>query len=357
VTSPRDDARRARTAAAAILVAALAAGACGRSPVDGAAGGDTSRSGCAPGVTPLVARTLGQSGLTGLAWHDGAVVVTELDDVMSFPADGSPSTTVAHMSETSGLVVTGTTAYFEASIPAGAPDAQGKVSSTSGLFSVPFAGGDPTLVLGEFFITDSAVTDGTAVYLDATPTGVVRLSVADGARTNLAVPPGLQIDAMAIHAGALYVAAIDLRSTSATNGLIVKVSTSTTGGAPETLLENIGHPWNLVADASGIYWAEEPPVGQFGDSHIRHAGLDGKGATTLLQHGAVSLALSEGDLYIANAGGISKLPKGGGGEVPLITGLRDPGRLVVADRNAAWVDPASQALSDPTVPSIMTTCW
>jgi hypothetical protein len=201
---------------------------------------------------------------------------------------------------------------------------------------------------------DGAITDGVALYTPGYTSSVTRVAIADGARTDLSLPNGLLIDTLALHAGIIYVAAQDLTSMSATNGIIVKVPT--TGGAVETVVANIGHPRSLVADASGLYWIEEPPIGQFVDSHIVHAGLDGKGAKTLLPHGANSLVVSDGFLYIA-APGISKLPLAGGDETPLVTGLQDPGKLVVAGGNAAWLDPVVQALSATTPPSLMTVCW
>jgi len=86
------------------------------------------------------------------------------------------------------------------------------------------------------------------------------------------------------------------------------------------------------------------------------ARLDGTGARTLLSHAARAIAVDGGDLYVA-WDGITKVPLAGGAEVPLVSGGKAPGLLVVAGGNAAWVDPVSQAKSDPTVPALMTTCW
>jgi hypothetical protein len=152
----------------------------------------------------------------------------------------------------------------------------------------------------------------------------------------------------------LYVAAEDLTSTSATNGLILRLPAA--GGAATTIVSNIGHPWSLVADTTGLYWSQDPPTGTFGNGQIVRAALDGTGQRTLVNHEATSLVLSDGDLYLT-MGSLSKIPAGGGDEVPLVTGLKNPGLLTISDGNAAWVDPVSKALSDPTVPSLMTTCW
>ena len=257
-----------------------------------------------------------------------------------------------------GLVLADGSAFFTDSISAGgAPDSQGKVSNTGtmALFSAPVAGGDATLLLNDSLNMDGAVTDGVALYTAGYALfSVTRVPISGGASAELTLPRGLEVDALAVRAGIVYVAGQDLTSTSATNGLIVKLPA--TGGAMQTLVANIGPPRSLVADASGLYWVEEPPIGQFGDSHIVHAGLDGKGAKTLLAHGANSLVVSDGFLYIASTG-ISKLPLAGGDEMPLVTGLQDPGKLVVADGNAAWLDPVVQKLSATTPPSLMTVCW
>jgi hypothetical protein len=342
---------RGNVARAALLVSLAVAG-CGRTPVVDGQGG-TSRSGCAPGATALMPRTLAQDAFSGVAWNDGAVVATSISGITSFPADGSASTPIVHMDEASGLVLAGGNAFFTASVPAGAPNAQGKVSSAPALFSVALSGGDPSLQLSAFLDMENAVTDGAAIYAPGA-SGVTRFAIAGGTHTDLPLPTGFTIDALAVHAGVLYVAAQDLANASATNGVIV--SMPATGGAMKTLAANIGHPWTLVADASGLYWTEEPPIGQFGDSHVVHAGLDGKGKTTLLSHGASSLVVSDGALYLATDG-ISKLPLGGGDEVPLVTGLQGPGRLVVADGNAAWIDPEFPSRSATTEPSLMTVCW
>lgn len=336
------------------LAAALGAG-CGRSPVAGGqGGGETPLSGCVGGAAPLVARTLAQGLFSALAWNAGAVLATGDDGITSFPLDGSASKTIAHMSGSDGLVLAGGAAFFVASIPAGAPDPQGKVPSAQALFSVPLAGGDPTLEPDGSVSLEGAVTDGTAIYAPAGGSGVTRIALADGARTDLTLSASLLLDSLAVHAGSVYVAAQDLSSSSASSGLIVKVPA--TGGPALTVVSNIGHPRSLVADASGLYWVEEPPVGQFGDSHVVHAGLDGKGMKTLLTHGAGSLALDGGTLYLASDS-ISRMALPDGAEVPLVTGLQGPGRLVVSGGNAAWVDPEFPSLSATTPPSLMTVCW
>jgi hypothetical protein len=345
--------RRVLGTGGAILAVLLVVAGCEQAGASGQTD-PTSRSGCAPGAIALQPRTLAQGLFTGLAWNAGDVVATSLSDVQAFPASGDPPSTLAHMNEAYGLVLAGGAAYFSASVPVGTPNAQGKQSSTTALFSVSFSGGVPTLALDAPVNMDGAVSDGAALYFNGYGGGITRVAISDGTRTDLplpTVPTGILVHALAMHAGELYVAAQDLTNFS---GYILKLPVG--GGAATTLASNIGQPTAITAGPSGIYWVEWPLLGQGGDARIVRAGLDGRGATTLLTHGADSIVLDGDTLYIAN-GGISKVPAGGGAEVTLVPNLKQPGRLAVSNGNAAWVDPVSQALSDPTVPSLATTCW
>jgi hypothetical protein len=331
---------------------ALAIASCGGSTSDVGAT-SSGQTACLPGNTALQPRTLAQGHFSGLELVDGVVLATGTD-LQQLPLTGDPALTLTHAEEMRGLVVVGQTAYFVAGHPVGAPDAQGKQSSTTALYSAPLGGGAPTLVLDTPFNIEGAVTDGTAIYFSGYGGGVGRVAVADGSRTDLPLPPALGVNALALHAGVLYVAATDLSSASATNGIIVKIPAD--GGSMQPVVANIGHPWNLVADASGLFWVEDPPVGTFADSRIVRAGLDGSGARTLVPHGARALVVSGGDLYFA-WDAIARVPVGGGAVTTLVSGLKAPGLLGVSKGNAVWTDPVSQALSDPTVPSLSTTCW
>jgi hypothetical protein len=311
---------------------------------------------CLPGMTAFAPRTLLQNGdlFTGLAWQDGALIAASTEGLRLFPSGGAAFSTLTQ-GDLPGLVVIGQTAYFLADHAVGAPNAQGKQPSTQALYSLPLAGGDPTLVLDMPLDGGGAVTDGTAIYFKGYGPGLPRVVIADGSRTDLPLPAGMVAFALALQDGFVYVAGQDFRAASGTtlNGLIARVPTS--GGAPETLVANIGHPWNLVADAGGLTWVQDPP-GFAGDSHIVRANRDGTGQRTLANHGASSLAVSGGDLYVA-WDSISKIPLAGGAETVLVGGLKGPGLLTISSGNAAWMDPANQALSDPTFPALMTTCW
>jgi len=324
----------------------------------GAGGSDVgstvaSQTGCPSGTAPLQPRMLGQGLFSGLDLTGGSALATGTV-LQRFSLTGDPALTLTQASDMRGLVVVGQTAYFTADHPVGVPNAESKQSSTTALYSVPLAGGAATLVLDMPFNIDGAVTDGTAIYFSGYGGGIVRVVVVDASQSTLSLARSLEVNAIAVHDGVVYVAATDLGSASPTNGTIVAIPA--TGGSARTVLANIGHPWNLVAAASGLYWVEDPPVGTFGDGHVSGAGLDGSGVRTLMLHGARALALDGGYLYFA-WDIIGKVPVAGGQETTLVPGLKAPGLLTVSAGNAAWVDPVVLALSDPTVPSLMTTCW
>jgi hypothetical protein len=160
------------------------------------------------------------------------------------------------------------------------------------------------------------------------------------------------IDAIAVHGDYVYVAGQDFANlTSNQNGVIERVPKG--GGQAERIVSNIGHPWNLVADETGLYWVQDPP--NYGSGSIVHSNLDGSSAKTFVASGARSLALANGRLYFA-LDGINSVPTTGGTPTSIASGLTSPGMLVVAGGNVVWVDPVVRAFSDPTVPKEMTAC-
>jgi hypothetical protein len=242
----------------------------------------------------------------------------------------------------SGLVVVGETAYF---VETNTPSVQ----------SVPVGGGTPKLLVNMPLPGEGAITDGEALYFTGYGGGIVRISLADSTIKTLPLPPGTSPNALAVHGGFVYVAGEDLRAASGTlmNGLIARVSIS--AGVAEAIVVGVGHTWNLVADPGGLTWVQDPPSLE-GSGSIVRANFDGTGIRTLANHGASALAVSGSDLYVAN-GSISKISLAGGAETVLVPGLKAPALLIVGDGNAAWVDPATRALSDTTPSAVMTTCW
>jgi len=285
---------------------------------------------------------LASGGFTGLALVDGSVIATSIDQVQRFPLDGSPPTTLANTPSPYGLIVVGGNAYFleESHLP-------------SELYAVPLAGGEPTRVLDAWFEMERATADGDAIYFPSVGGGVTRFAVADRSQTKLALPVSLLIDAIAVVDGAVYVAAQDWSNMSTTAGMILKFPP--TGGAPTTLLETDGHPWNLVADRGGLTWVQEAP-GFSAAPRVVRAGLDGRDPHTLVDHPARSLVIQGDTLYIM-WDGLSQIPLAGGAEITLVPHLSSPGFLAVAGGDAAWVDPIDQAKSSTIVPTLSTACW
>jgi hypothetical protein len=335
---------------AAVAIATLAIVGCGGAASD--VGSTTAnQTSCAAGTVALQPRMLAQGLFSGLDLSTGTVLATGTE-LQRFPLTGDSALTVTQADGMRGLVVVGQTAYFTAEHPVGVPNAQGKQSSTPALYSVPLSGGAATLVIDVPLNIDGAVTDGTAIYFNGYGGSIVRVDVGDGSRSDLPLPTSLGVNAIAVQGGSVFIAGYV--GTSPTNGTIVKVPT--TGGNMQTLVTNIGHPWSLVADASGMYWVEDPPVGTYGDGRIARAGLDGRGLRTLIPHSARALGVDGGFLYFT-WDTIGRVPVAGGQEITLVSGLNAPGLLAVSGGNAVWVDPIFQALSDPTVPQLMTTCW
>jgi hypothetical protein len=335
---------------ASFAVVAITGCGSGTSAIGTTTGSETS---CLPGMAALQPRMLAEGLFSGLDLSTGTVLATG-NELQRFPLTGDPALTLTQADGMRGLVVVGQTAYFTAEHPVGAPNAQGKQSSTTALYSAPLAGGAATLSIDVPLNVDGAVTDGTAIYFNGYGGGITRVAVADGSESTLPLSNALGVNALAVHDGVVYVAAADLTSANPSNGVIVKMPT--TGGSPQTIVANIGHPWSLVADASGLYWVEDPPVGTFGEGRIARAGLDGRGLRTFISHSARALAIDGGFLYFA-WDTIGKVPVAGGQEITLVSGLNAPGLLAVSGGNAVWVDPIFQALSDPTLPALMTTCW
>ena len=285
---------------------------------------------------------------------DGDQVVMTGDGLRRVPASGGPDMTIANADEPSALAVLNGVAYFTAFQPVGSPDSNGKQSSQTVFESVPVSGGDPT-VLPDVAVGNLArATDDDSLYFDGLgPASVVKLTPPSMTPVTLALEAALLIDAIAVHGDYVYVAGQDLTAgATLQNGVIERVPKR--GGTAQRLLSNIGHPWSLIADDTGLYWAQDPP-GFEGSGTIVHANLDGTSPRTFVEESARSLAIVNGQLVIA-WDGIQAVPLSGGRPEVVASDLTAPGMLVVVGGNVAWVDPVEKALSDPTVPRVMTAC-
>jgi hypothetical protein len=215
-------------------------------------------------------------------------------------------------------------------------------------------GGTPQTIPGIAPGNLAHAVDDDSLYFDAigANAAVLKLTPPSATPVELDLNGSLLINAIAVHDGQVYVAGDDFASPSATqNGVIERVAKS--GGRAERLVSDIGHPFNLVATDDGLYWTEDPP--NFGSGHIVHSNLDGSSRRSLLETSASSLAVAGGRIYFT-AGDVESISTSGGSATTLATDLQNPGMLLVTGSNLVWLDPATKARSDPTVPSVMTTC-
>jgi hypothetical protein len=299
--------------------------------------------------------------VSGLGISDDQIVITS-DQVLRVPLEGGDPIPLATPESPYGLLLLGGRAYFEATHPDGAA-VGGKQPSSQTLDSVSLAGGDSSTALGDDLAPgplDSASADTDSLYFPArSSSSAITRFTPPSAHDDLALSgPGLLVDAIGAYGSYVYVAAQDLSNEGFSNGLIVRVPKN--GGDMQRLITNIGHPWNLVAAASGIYWIEDPQ-GFSGGTQLRHAGLDGSQITNLLAMNSdapspSSLAIGGAQIYFAAGDTVASIPIAGGAVTTITSGQNTPGMLTAAGQNVAWLAPASKALSDPTVPQVFTAC-
>lgn len=318
--------------------------------VDNAVGGASSQPvPCltGPGVTTLMQ----DAGFNVTISGDQAYLVT-INSILRIPIAGGPAVTIAQVSDPSGLLLLGGHAYFTAFHPDGPVDFQGKQPSASSLYSVPLAGGEPTMVLSTAPNTSGWTTDGTSIFYASYAFGITKLTP-PSTTLDLPLDGKPMVDAIAVYGDYIYVATQDITSGVALTGAIQRIPKG--GGAAQRIVANIGHPWSLLVDDTGLYWVEDPPTGTFGGSHIAHAALDGSGITTLLARGSRSMALDGTNLYFGLED-VEKMPKPSGEPTIIATGQTGEDLLQVAGGNLVWLDHVQKALSDPTPITLNTAC-
>jgi len=288
-----------------------------------------------PGVNQIYQ----QPSITGIALAGDSVIVTGLD-IARIPLSGGTPVTIAQPSGPYGLLVLGGEAYFTVG---------------NALYSVPISGGDPIWLLDSPPPMYSSAADETSLYFQGIPWGILKLTPPSTTGTELALDANLGINAIAPYGDNVYVAASD---PSTSSGVIERVPKA--GGPAQRLVSGLGLLGSFVADATGLCWSEDPLVG-YGPGRVAHAALDGTQMTTVLSHGARSLAVLDGDLYFASNTStqvetIGMVPRGGGNTVVIASGARTPGMLRVTGFTVVWVDPSVKAMSDSTPMSVMTAC-
>ena len=199
-----------------------------------------------------------------------------------------------------------------------------------GLWSLPLAGGVPTVISAEYasgFALDTThIYWGTNGYLQQTPLG-------GGAVTHL-TPGGWGITPKewGVAADATFVYWTDQAK-----GLF-KVPIG--GGEPITIATaGISNPGGIVIDATTLYWANA-------QSTIQKIPLAGGSVTTLAagQESVQTLAIDAGYIYWTNtgltylAGSVNRVAKAGGAVTILATAQDDPAGLAVDATDVYWVN-------------------
>lgn len=286
---------------------------------------------------------------------DGSdLILAASNALLRVPLAGGEPETLVEARSPSAPIVLASQAYFSAEMLVGATDANGKQMSGQGLFAVPLAGGEPGYLpeLGNFA---PVAEDGAALYVDTHGRGFERWDPKSDALVELRVDTGLLVDAVAVYGDFVYVAAQDITRGGGDNGVIGRIPKL--GGDFEALITGLGHPWNLVASAAGLFWNEDPPTltgGQTG--RVARSALDGRDIATVASGSATSLLYAHGRLFAALGGEIDSFPVKGGDPVVVASGLAVPGMLTVVGGNLVWIDPVYKALSSTEPTHVMTAC-
>jgi hypothetical protein len=278
------------------------------------------------------------------------VVVAVLDGILRAPLGGAPPQTLVSVKGNSMLAVIGSNVFFNAPNPDRPADPQ----PPTALFAVPLAGGEAKIALAQAPPDGIWTTDGVSLFFRTTASDIGKWTPFDAAPTALPTSGPGGINSIAVHGDDVYVAMIDITLGNSKNGAIERLRK--TGGPANRIVTNIGHPSNLVADDSGLYWVEDPPTGTFGSSHIAHANLDGTGITEVSPHGSTQMAVAGDFLYYEWDTAIGRMPNVGGAEQTFATGQVGSDLLEIVGSNLVWVDHAWKSLSDPTPQSVRTAC-
>jgi hypothetical protein len=173
---------------------------------------------------------------------------------------------------------------------------------------VPLQGGTPVSVgSGDFYIM-GMVTDGERVYWSEDPLATVRsVSVSGGDATTLASESG-PAGPIAVFGNFVYWA----------DGFFRVLRVPTTGGTTEVVAADIAFLSDLAVDSSGVYFSEQD------SGLIRRAPLQGGPVTTIGGGLPLSwniLAVDPGNVYWVEQVSVSRVPKAGGGQTFVATGL------------------------------------
>jgi hypothetical protein len=287
----------------------------------------------------------------GIATVGDDVIVAGSDGILRVPLGGAPHQTIVSAQGASAVAVIGPNVLFNALHADGAVDPQAKQPNTTLLFAVPLAGGKATIAQAQVSLDGPWASDGVSLFFRS-GVNVAKWTPFDAAPTELPTSGKAGVNSIAVYGDDIYVAVIDITIGNPKNGAIERLRKS--GGLATRIVRDIGHPHNVVADASGLYWVEDPPTGTFGTSHIAHANHDGTVVTTFSPHGSTQMVLTTDSLYYEGSD-IGRIPKRGGPDTKIAT-AHGPDFLTITGSNLVWVDDVQRSLSDTTPMSVRTAC-
>jgi hypothetical protein len=286
-----------------------------------------------------------------LVTDDTFVWFAASDGVRKVPRTGGAEVLVGVGSDAVALGLAGPSAYFFGSYTAGDGP---KPSSASALFSVPLEGGPPVKVLDGAWSMVLA-TDGVSLFWPQ-GLGIARLDPPSTTPVDLAPGARLSATALAVDDAHVYVA----NFLSGPDGTIERIPKG--GGPPQTLASNQAHPAAIAVDDAAVYWVD---VGYgTGATALMRAGKDGSNVAPLVDdadgaRGIGEVAVDGTNVYWLeiSTGRIVKMPKAGGAETVIASGLEAPGHLVAHGGNVYWANDTQGALSvgEPNH-AVMTAC-
>jgi hypothetical protein len=282
------------------------------------------------------------------------IIWTTTDSVIAVPQSGGTPMTVASEHDVANAVVVGDVIYFHGLKLVPNSDPSIPPQAVAVVYSVPLAGGTPTIIddLGDLL---PLAADDSSIYLGGNAVAIRRWTPASGESSDLRIDTGLLVDDIAIAGDYVYVAAQDIATGGLTNGVIARIAKA--GGQMNRLVTNIGHPFHVKADSTGIYWAEDPPaLFGAGTGRLARSDLSGGSSMALVSGVPRSLAVIDGQVLFSTGVEINRVSTKGGKVTPVATGLMNAGMLVGAKGYVVWVDPAQQAFSGTTSPNLMITC-
>jgi hypothetical protein len=298
-----------------------------------------------PGITTLL-----KDYAYSIVLQSGNAYLATRQGLLRTPAAGGVPTSLSPNTEVDSLAIDTANAYYVAFHDVGGPNAQGKVSSTSALYSLPLSGGTPQILVDGAFALQIA-TDGVWVWWAGV--GLQGLEVgAPGTPAKFPLEPGASVEAIAAGSDSLFLAVYAISSQGAPGtGSIRRAKKD--GSSVTTVVSGLDHPTAIALDGDAVYFNEEGGV----SGGIFRAGLDGSGKAMVAPVVTASLAVDGHAVYFATSDSIQKVPKTGGSVQTVASGLKFPGTLALAGGNVYWVDGTSVARSDPHPGyAVLTTC-